>query len=258
MKSEINQIFFTQAWKVLCKNLQRHILIHLEVKNWQKYFCFLPNSVWNTFIVKHPFSCSICEVCGSYQCPYCPFYSSGRIIVWSSYTEIFKQRPFLSLKSTISQILVFITSITTSGPALAPCLLLLFSTLIISLSTTFSFSFNDRTRTGFKSGMLWCYVPFQKSQNWYWTCGNIQRYCDAIFKSLKNLVIVDIDHRHRHYVATDIIPYCPVIMLENSRRKTENEQKTGENCAMWPETAKSLVFGVFWSGNSAPSRRPQA
>jgi len=69
-----------------------------------------------TFNATSLYILSICEVCGSYQCPYCPFYSSG--------------------------------------PVLAPCLLLLFSTLIISLSTTFTFSFNDRTRTAFKIGTL--------------------------------------------------------------------------------------------------------
>jgi len=53
-----------------------------------------------TFNATSLYILSICEVCGSYQCPYCPFYSSG--------------------------------------PALAPCLLVLLATLIISFSTFFS------------------------------------------------------------------------------------------------------------------------
>merc|ERR1719174_1022157 len=56
-----------------------------------------------TFNATSLYILSICEVCGSYQCPYCPFYSSG--------------------------------------PGLAPCLLVLLSTLLISLSTSFSTSF---------------------------------------------------------------------------------------------------------------------
>ena len=55
------------------------------------YFCLTsPSSLdvknlflsWNLKrkIATSFFSCSICEVCGSYQCPYCPFYSSGKII----------------------------------------------------------------------------------------------------------------------------------------------------------------------------------
>jgi len=72
-----------------------------------------------TFNATSLYILSICEVCGSYQCPYCPFYSSG--------------------------------------PALAPCLLVLLSTLLISLSTTFSTSFfssQGRARTAIKNRIL--------------------------------------------------------------------------------------------------------
>merc|ERR1711878_178312 len=72
-----------------------------------------------TFNATSLYILSICEVCGSYQCPYCPFYSSG--------------------------------------PALAPCLLVLLATLIISFSTFFSstsISSHNRARTAIKNRIL--------------------------------------------------------------------------------------------------------
>ena len=37
----------------------------------------LPNPQVRTFNATSLYILSICEVCGSYQCPYCPFYSSA-------------------------------------------------------------------------------------------------------------------------------------------------------------------------------------
>ena len=55
-------------------------------------FCcstWIQKKVCKLFLIMKSFSCSICEVCGSYQCPYCPFYSSGR-----SYTELYSNNVF--------------------------------------------------------------------------------------------------------------------------------------------------------------------